>query len=156
MITNVDYTHTIASTIKNKISTAGDAVKNFIISTPPEVIVSTVAGFAIQFFEARLALPFYGVIIGSTLSRLTMYIIEKTNKHAACKIITTALKFHAKLSFIPLILLIGATVLAWFIPPAGFVAGIVIGLYYGPIAESNRNNQQQNITGLSETQPLGL
>lgn len=130
----------------------GERIKEFFVSTPAEVLGAGVAGAILQIFSTKLALPSYGVLLGCILSRLSITILSKFKPEAASAIINKTNQFHEKFFIIPIIAWIAATILSWFVPIAGFVIGIAIGIYYGPIAEKGHNLSYQE----KETANVGL
>jgi hypothetical protein len=129
---------TLTQNVKEKFSVGLHEAQEFLVKTPSMVYLSVISGVALQLIKTRLSLPAYGILIGCTLSRTTLIILSKFQIKILGPIIDKTNQFHDKFAVISIILLVAATILAWFIPPAGFAIGIVIGIYYGPIAERKR------------------
>ncbi len=144
------------TTASNQIisSNVANSLKEFALETPPEVVVSLIVGVALNYFNVILASPLYGVVLGSTVSRFTLLVISKLDSELAGKIIEASNQFHEKFAIIPIILMIAATALAWFVPIAGLVMGVAMGIYYGAVAERNLliNHQETD----KDIQQLGV
>ena len=141
----MDITNDYQLSVQDKLARALHAVKVFIIETPPQVVVVGVASLALQIFSTRLAIPSYGFLIGSTLSRIIISIIRNVSPEKALSISDVTIKFHKKLPFIPAIVLLAATILAWFVPIAGGILGTLAGLYYGLVLDLQPIKYQQLI-----------
>ena len=109
----------------------------FAIETPSEVVVSIVAGVALQVFNASFAVPFYGIALGCVLTRLTLLLIS-------AKLISSLQEFHEKFAIVPIILILASAILTWVYPVAALVAGLALGIYYGFIAHNNQFFVLQN------------